>query len=72
MKLRTTLAQLALGLFLVTATNAWAQFEKKRWPTGVPTPAINAMDLNGRVWTSADLAGKVDVLNFWATWCPPC
>ncbi len=77
-----TKAQPVLGLFLgvllalfvtsFAAPNAWAQFEKTRWPARVPTPAFTAVDLNGRTWTSADFAGKVVVLNFWATWCPPC
>jgi len=37
-----------------------------------PLPGFTFADADGRSMQLADLAGKVMLVNLWATWCPPC
>ena len=35
-------------------------------------PRFTLKDVNGRTVRLSDYQGKVVLINFWATWCPPC
>ncbi len=39
---------------------------------GKTLPPFRVNGIDGRVWTEADLHGKIAVMNVWATWCGPC
>jgi thiol-disulfide isomerase/thioredoxin len=66
MRLVRILALALLGLPLL----AHAQFDKQPWRGTMPP--IDWVDMSGKRWTAQSLKGHTVVLNFWATWCPPC
>ncbi len=63
--LKKGLLFMAVGLMLLAVNCAMSQALKK-------APDFSLVDLKGNKISLSSFKGKVVVLNFWASWCPPC
>jgi peroxiredoxin len=57
----------ALVIFLLLLAPAAASGQTLR-----PAPSLKLKNIQGRTFRLVDYKGKVVLINFWATWCPPC
>jgi thiol-disulfide isomerase/thioredoxin len=64
-------AGLAVVLAVNVSTDPRADFNTSRL-LGKAAPPFTLTDLSGKRVTSADLAGKTVIVNFWNSWCTPC
>ena len=66
------LALAALALWLAACQSKPAPPAPGGSDEPVAVPALELTDLDGHTVSLAGLKGKVVIIDFWATWCPPC
>jgi cytochrome c biogenesis protein CcmG, thiol:disulfide interchange protein DsbE len=56
----------------VKRLSPWNAAEIQKQLAGKPASALTVTDLQGNTLALADFRGKIVLLDFWTTWCPPC
>jgi thiol-disulfide isomerase/thioredoxin len=68
-RITSSFAALMAALMVFTASLIFSAEASAAPP---PAPAFSGVTADGRPFSSASLRGKAYIVNFFATWCPPC
>jgi peroxiredoxin len=69
---RRTQAALVIAALAIAALALTGRLALAAVDVGQPAPALDAAELSGQGFDLTALRGHVVIVNFWATWCPPC
>ena len=64
--------RVVIFVILFTLTAALQAANLKPYDADAPTPPLKLKDLQGKEHDLKDYRGQVVLLQFWATYCPPC
>lgn len=63
---------LSAGLLVFFYIKNRVPFAEQKPAVNDTAPAISLADLSGNMVSLSDFEGRVILVNFWASWCPPC
>jgi thiol-disulfide isomerase/thioredoxin len=69
---RSCLVLPILAILAAGCTGPYPASPKLGVNEGDRAPALEGVDVSGKPLKLSDFRGKVVMLDFWATWCPPC
>ena len=61
-----------IGCLMIITGPVWGEQPLKHVDEIIQAPELGLQDLDNKLWKIADLKGQPAIINFWATWCPPC